>query len=72
MLPSPPGGGCGLTRKQVDEVLRQLREEYRTVVQKISDLESDMTDHRLVLEALTPLDGGRRCVCRVSAPASRC
>lgn len=48
---------------------QQLQAEYdgyktalEQLSQKISELESESDEHRIVLESLKPLDGGRRCM----------
>jgi len=39
----------------------QLRQEQRNLVNKVSELEVDTTEHRLVIDTLKDVDGDRKC-----------
>ncbi|RNF09342.1 prefoldin subunit 2 [Trypanosoma rangeli] len=40
---------------------QQLRQECLSLVSRISELENELHEHKLVVEALRPLNGDRRC-----------
>lgn len=42
-----------------------LRQDLQTLAEKISDLEMDADEHKLVIAALTPLSPSRKCWRRV-------
>jgi len=50
-----------LSDAEILEQYNELRQEYSAVAQKISEIEMDRGEHVLVLEALKPLEGDRRC-----------
>jgi len=41
--------------------LQQMRDRCQEMVRQINELDMDNNEHRLVVEALTPLDPGRKC-----------
>nr|CCD15999.1 hypothetical protein, unlikely [Trypanosoma congolense IL3000] len=49
------------TEEEVALRYQQLRQESLSLVSRVSELENELHEHRLVAEALKPLDGQRRC-----------
>jgi|Transcript_81389 prefoldin subunit 2 len=50
-----------LSDQEVIERYNELRQEYSTVAQKISEIEMDRSEHKLVLDALQSLEPERKC-----------
>lgn len=49
---------------------QELRNEVDSLASRASDLSAELQEHELVLKALEPLDGGRKCFRLVHAPLS--
>ena len=48
------------TQQAATQKYRELIQECQKLISKISELEMDRNEHRLVEDTLRPLDGGRR------------
>lgn len=53
--------GNPLTPKMSMEQLKQLKNEHQMLSEKLMEMEMEGEEHRVVIEALEPLDGSRRC-----------
>ncbi|XP_033641500.1 prefoldin subunit 2-like [Asterias rubens] len=51
----------GPTNEQIVGKFNQLRQEQRSLMSKIAELEGDQNEHRLVIEALKDVNGERKC-----------
>ena len=50
-----------LSKEEAEMRLQQMRAAVQEQMRQINILEMDAAEHRLVLEALDPLQGGRKC-----------
>uniref|UniRef100_A0A8D8S1Q4 Prefoldin subunit 2 n=1 Tax=Cacopsylla melanoneura TaxID=428564 RepID=A0A8D8S1Q4_9HEMI len=50
-----------LTDEEVYNGFQNLRAEQRQIATKLSELEQELTEHKIVLDTLKDLDGDRRC-----------
>ncbi|XP_054157047.1 prefoldin subunit 2-like [Oppia nitens] len=49
------------SNEQIIGGFNELRQEQRQVANKVAELEADLTEHKLVTEALAEVDGQRKC-----------
>ncbi|KAL1452122.1 hypothetical protein WDU94_006430 [Cyamophila willieti] len=50
-----------LTDEEIYNGFQNLRAEQRQIATKLSELEQELTEHKIVLDTLKDLDGDRRC-----------
>ncbi|ORC85987.1 prefoldin subunit 2 [Trypanosoma theileri] len=50
-----------LSEEAIVQRYQQMRQECLTLVSRISELENELHEHKLVADALRPLNGDRRC-----------
>ncbi|RNF20345.1 prefoldin subunit 2 [Trypanosoma conorhini] len=55
------GGSPAPSEEAIVRRYQQLRQECLSLVSRISELENELHEHKLVAEALRPLNGDRRC-----------
>jgi len=51
----------GLTQDQIIMKFNQMRQEQRIVVNKMSELEAEVSEHTIVIETLLKVDPARKC-----------
>jgi len=56
------------TEQAILSRFQELRNEVDGLASRASDLSAELQEHELVLKALEPLDGGRKCFRLVRAP----
>jgi len=64
VVKKPPTTMSGKGKKSAEETIagfNALRTEQRQVASKIFELENDLNEHRVVIETLKEVDGGRKC-----------
>merc|ERR1712226_1246630 len=49
------------SNEEIVQGFQRLRAEQRQLANKLSELEMDLNEHKLVIETLTGVDGDRRC-----------
>ncbi|KAI9292668.1 Prefoldin beta-like protein [Neoconidiobolus thromboides FSU 785] len=50
-----------LTEKEIVVKFNQLKQEISTITSRIGELESEIEEHKLVIETMEPLSGDRKC-----------
>jgi len=55
------GKPTGMSQDQIIMKFNQMRQEQRIVVNKISELEAEVSEHSVVIETLKNVDSGRKC-----------
>lgn len=50
-----------LTDEEIYNGFQSLRAEQRSIATKVSELEQELTEHKIVLDTLKDLEGDRRC-----------
>ncbi|KAK9502238.1 hypothetical protein O3M35_011046 [Rhynocoris fuscipes] len=53
--------GKTLTTEEIYNGFQMLRNEQRNLASKLSEVEMDLSEHKMVLETLKDLDGDRKC-----------
>uniref|UniRef100_A0A2P2I0I5 Prefoldin subunit 2-like n=1 Tax=Hirondellea gigas TaxID=1518452 RepID=A0A2P2I0I5_9CRUS len=48
-------------QQEIFQTFQQLRNEQRSLISKITELEQDLNEHKVVLETLSDVDGDKRC-----------
>ncbi|CAH1391939.1 unnamed protein product [Nezara viridula] len=56
-----PVKGKTLSPEEIYSGFQQLRNEQRNLVNKLTEVEMDLNEHKMVLETLKDLDGDRKC-----------
>uniref|UniRef100_A0A0V0G7R5 Putative molecular chaperone prefoldin subunit 2 n=1 Tax=Triatoma dimidiata TaxID=72491 RepID=A0A0V0G7R5_TRIDM len=59
--PPKPAKGKTLTTEEIYNGFQLLRNEQRNLINKLSEVEMDLNEHKMVLDTLKDLDGGRKC-----------
>ncbi|XP_057301582.1 prefoldin subunit 2-like [Hydractinia symbiolongicarpus] len=54
-------GKTGLSQEQIITKFNQMRQEQRILVNKISELEAEISEHSVVIETLKNVDVDRKC-----------
>lgn len=50
-----------LTEQQIVDQYNRLRQDQSALMSRVAELEGEHHEHNLVIQSLTPMDGGRRC-----------
>ncbi|XP_053604271.1 prefoldin subunit 2 [Plodia interpunctella] len=61
MAKPAPKGGKGKSGDEIFSGFQNLRTEQRQLANKISELEMDLNEHKIVIETLKGVEGSRKC-----------
>ncbi|CAH0399949.1 unnamed protein product [Chilo suppressalis] len=61
MAKSAPKGGKKKSSEEIFAGFQTLRSEQRQLANKISELEMDLNEHKIVIDTLKGVDGSRKC-----------
>ncbi|KAL0075638.1 Prefoldin beta-like protein [Phycomyces blakesleeanus] len=50
-----------LTEAEITQQYNQYKGELQSLAQKIGELESEVEEHKLVIDSISPLEPGRKC-----------